>query len=53
MPPPRPPLLDELLELELDDDELLELELDDELLELDEEELLEPGDTVTLKLWEA
>ena len=53
LPPRRPLSLDELLELELDDDELLELELDDELLELDEEELLEPGDTVTLKLCDA
>ncbi|MDE2804809.1 MAG: hypothetical protein OXN18_06650 [Gemmatimonadota bacterium] len=59
LPPPRPPLLDEPL-LELDeepDDELLELdeeELDDELLELElDDELLELGDTVTLKLCEA
>ena len=35
LPPPRPPSLDELLEL--DDELLLELELDDELLELDDE----------------
>ena len=41
-PPPQPPLL----EVELDDDELLlELELDDELLE--------PGDEVTVNLCEA
>lgn len=43
LPPPRPLLLDELLEL---DDELLELELD-------EEELLELDDAVTVKLCEA
>jgi hypothetical protein len=49
-----PPLLEELLELELEllDDELLELdeelELDDELLEeLEEEELLEEEERLT------